>query len=63
MTYSAQELVSLTKPEFITKENLVQKNVRIEIVINTLAYIVMKKVDLDGMKSLMKELNEMVENS
>ena len=63
MTYSAQELVSLTKPEFITKENLVQKNLRIEIVINTLAYIVMQKVDLDGMKSLMKELNEMVENS
>lgn len=63
MTYSAQELVSLTKPEFIMKENCVQKNIRIEIVINTLAYIVMQKVDLDGMKSLMKELNEMVENS
>lgn len=63
MTYSAQELVSLTKPEFITKENRVEKNIRIEIVINTLAYIVMQKVDLDGMKSLMKELNEMVENS
>ena len=63
MTYSAQELVSLTKPEFIMKENGVQKNIRIEIVINTLAYIVMQKVDLDGMKSLMKELNEMIEGS
>ena len=63
MTYSAQELVSLTKPEFITKENRVEKNIRIEIVINTLAYIVMQKVDLDGMKSLMKELNEMIEGS
>jgi hypothetical protein len=63
MTYSAQELVSLTKPEFITKEKRVEKNIRIEIVINTLAYIVMQKVDLDGMKSLMKELNEMIEGS
>ena len=63
MISSAQELASLTKPEFITKENRVEKNKRIEIIVNTLAYLVMRKVDLDEMKSLMKELNDMIENS
>lgn len=63
MTSSAQELVSLTKPELIVKEGFVQKNQRVEVIINTLAYLVMKKVDLDEMKDLMKELNNIIENS
>ena len=63
MTSSAQELVSLTKPELIVKEGFVQNNQRVEVIINTLAYLVMKKVDLDEMKDLMKELNNIIENS
>lgn len=63
MTSSAQELVSLTKPELIVKEGFVQKNQRVEVIINTLSYLVMKKVDLDEMKDLMKELNSIIENS
>jgi hypothetical protein len=62
MTSSAQELVSLTKPELIVKEGFVQKNQRIEVIINTLAYLVMRKVDLDEMKILMKQLNDIIEN-
>lgn len=62
MTSSAQELVSLTKPELIVKESFVQKNQRIEVIINTLAYLVMRKVDLDEMKILMKQLNDIIEN-
>jgi hypothetical protein len=58
-----EELVSLTKPNLIQKEGLVQKNQRIEIIIDTLAYLVMKKVDLDEMKVLMRELNNIIENS
>ena len=58
-----EELISLTKPELIQKESLVQKNQRIEIIIDTLAYLVMKKVDLDEMKSMMKELDDLIENS
>ena len=58
-----EELVSHTKPNLIQKEGLVQKNQRIEIIIDTLAYLVMKKVDLDEMKVLMKELNNIIENS
>ena len=58
-----EELVSLTKPNLIQKEGLVQKNQRIEIIVDTLAYLVMKKVDLDEMKVLMKELNNIIENS
>ena len=63
MTSSTQELISLTKPKLIQKESLVQKNQRIEIIIDTLAYLVMKKVDLDETKSMMKELNDLIENS
>lgn len=63
MTSSAQELISVTKPNLIQKEGLVQKNQRIEIIIDTLAYLVMKKVDLDEMKSMMNELNDVIENS
>jgi hypothetical protein len=62
MTSSAQELVSLTKPELIVKEGFVQKNQRIEVIINTLAYLVMRKVDLDEMKILMKQLNDIIEH-
>ena len=58
-----EELLSLTKPNLIQKEGLVQKNQRIEIIVDTLAYLVMKKVDLDEMKVLMKELNNIIENS
>ena len=58
-----EELVSLTKPNLIQKEGLVQKNQRIEIIVDTLAYLVMKKVDLDEMKVLMMELNNIIENS
>ena len=58
-----EELVSLTKPNLIQKEGLVQKNQRIEIIVDTLAYLVIKKVDLDEMKVLMKELNNIIENS
>ena len=62
-----EELLSLTKPNLIQKEGRVQKkkkkkNQRIEIIIDTLAYLVMKKVDLDEMKVLMRELNNIIEN-
>jgi hypothetical protein len=63
MNSSAQELISLTTPNLIQKEGLVQKNQRIEIIIGTLAYLVMKKVDLDEMKCLMRDLNGVIENS
>ena len=63
MISSAQELVSVTKPNLIQKESLVQKNQRIETMIDTLAYLVMKKVDLDEMKVLIAELNDIIENS
>jgi hypothetical protein len=63
MNSSAQELISLTTPNLIQKEGLVQKNQRIEIIIDTLAYLVMKKVDLDEMKCLMRDLNGVIENS
>ena len=38
-----EELLSLTKPNLIQKEGLVQKNQRIEIIVDTLAYLVLKK--------------------
>jgi hypothetical protein len=63
MNSSAQELISLTTPNLIQKEGLVQKNQRIEIIIDTLAYLVMKKVDLDEMKCLIGDLNGVIENS
>jgi hypothetical protein len=65
MTFSAEELIILTeqKQRMGTKETFVEKNQRIEVSIDTLAYLVMKKVDLEGMKVLMKDLNEVIENS
>ena len=65
MTFSAQELITLTnqKQKMGMKETFVEKNQRIEVSIDTLAYLVMKKVDLEGMKVLMKDLNEVIENS
>lgn len=46
-----------------TRETVLARNERIEVLIDALAYLVMKKVDLDGMKVLMKDLNEIVDNS
>ena len=65
MTSSAQELITLTnqKQKMGTKESFVEKNRRIEVLIDALAYLVMKKVDLGGMKVLMKDLNEVIENT
>jgi hypothetical protein len=65
MTFSAEELITLTnqKQKMGMKETFVEKNQRIEVSIDTLAYLVMKKVDLEGMKVLMKDLNEVIENS
>jgi hypothetical protein len=65
MTSSAQELITLTnqKQKMGTKESFVEKNKRIEVVIDTLAYLVMKKVDLEGMKVLIKDLNEVIEGT
>lgn len=66
MTYSARELISLTNPmvkQLGTRETVLARNERIEVLIDALAYLVMKKVDLDGMKVLMKDLNEIVDNS
>jgi hypothetical protein len=65
MTSSAQELITLTnqKQKMGTKESFVEKNQRIEVLIDALAYLVMKKVDLGGMKVLMKDLNEVIENT
>jgi hypothetical protein len=65
MTYSTQELITLTNQmeKMGMKETSVTKNQRIEVLIDALAYLVMRKVDLDGMKVLMKELNEVVENA
>ena len=65
MTSSAQELITLTnqKQKMGTKESFVEKNKRIEVMIDTLAYLVMKKVDLGGMKVLIKDLNEVIEGS
>jgi hypothetical protein len=65
MTFSAEELTSLTnqKEKMGMKESSVEKMQRIEVIIDALAYLVMKKVDLDGMKVLMKDLNEIVDNS
>ena len=45
------------------KETFVEKNQRIEVAIDTLAYLVMKKVDLEGMKVLMKDLDEIIEDT
>ena len=45
------------------KETFVEKNQRIEVAIDTLAYLIMKKVDLEGMKVLMKDLDEVIANS
>ena len=65
MSFSAEELISLTnqKQKMGMKEDFVEKNQRIEVSIDTLAYLVMRKVDLDGMKVLMKDLHNIVENS
>jgi len=65
MTFSAEELITLTnqKQKMGMKEDFVEKNQRIEVAIDTLAYLVMKKVDLEGMKVLMKDLDEVIENS
>jgi hypothetical protein len=65
MTFSAEELITLTnqKQKMGMKETSVEKNQRIEVSIDTLAYLVMKKVDLEGMKVLMKDLDEVIENS
>ena len=65
MTSSAQELITLKnqKQKMGTKESFVEKNKRIEVMIDTLAYLVMKKVDLGGMKVLIKDLNEVIEGS
>jgi hypothetical protein len=67
MTFSAEELITLTEQEqkqrMGRRETFVEKNQRIEVSIDTLAYLVMKKVDLEGMKVLMKDLNEVIENS
>jgi hypothetical protein len=65
MTSSAQELITLTnqKQKMGTKESFVEKNQRIEVLIDALAYLVMKKVDLGGMKVLMKDLNKVIENT
>jgi hypothetical protein len=65
MTFSAEELITLTnqKQKMGMKETFVEKNQRIEVAIDTLAYLVMNKVDLEEMKILMKDLNEIVENS
>ena len=65
MTSSAQELITLTnqKQKMGTKESFVEKNKRIEVLIDALAYLVMKKVDLGGMKVLIKDLNEVIEDS
>jgi len=67
MTFSAEELITLTEQEqkqrMGRRETFVEKNQRIEVSIDTLAYLVMKKVDLEGMKVLMKDLDEVIENS
>ena len=65
MTFSAQELITLTnqKQKMGMKETSVEKNQRIEVLIGALSYLVMKKVDLEGMKVLMKDLYEVIENS
>jgi hypothetical protein len=65
MTFSAEELITLTnqKQKMGMKETFVEKNQRIEVAIDTLAYLVMNKVDLEEMKILMKDLYEIVENS
>jgi len=67
MTFSAEELITLTEQEkkqrMGRRETFVEKNQRIEVSIDTLAYLVMRKVDLEGMKVLMKDLNEVIENS
>jgi hypothetical protein len=65
MTFSAEELIILAnqKQKMGMKETFVEKNQRIEVAIDTLAYLVMNKVDLEEMKILMKDLNEIVENS
>jgi hypothetical protein len=64
MSFSAQELISLTnqRQKMGMKESSVEKFQRIELMIDTLAYLVMRKIDLDGMKVLMKDLNDVVEN-
>jgi hypothetical protein len=65
MTFSAEELIILTnqKQKMGMKETFVEKNQRIEVAIDTLAYLVMKKVDLEGMKVLMKDLDEIIEDT
>ena len=65
MTFSAEELITLTeqKQKMGMKETFVEKNQRIEVSIDTLAYLVMKKVDLEGMKVLMKDLNSIIEDT
>jgi hypothetical protein len=65
MTFSAEELITLTeqKQKMGMKETFVEKNQRIEVSIDTLAYLVMKKVDLEGMKVLMKDLNNIIEDT
>jgi hypothetical protein len=67
MTFSAEELITLTEQEqkqrMGRRATFVEKNQRIEVSIDTLAYLVMKKVDLEGMKVLMKDLYEVIENS
>ena len=65
MTFSAEELITLTeqKQKMGMKETFVEKNQRIEVSIDTLSYLVMKKVDLEGMKVLMKDLNSIIEDT
>ena len=65
MTFSAEELIIITnqKQKMGMKETSVEKNQRIEVLIGALAYIAMKKVDLEGMKVLMKDLDGVIENS
>lgn len=63
MNLSANELIDITKHPLVTKESLVQRNQRIEVIVDTLDYLVSNKVGLDGMKALITELNDTIENS
>lgn len=62
MSFSTEELISVTKPVF-SKEGFVRKNERLLTIIGTLSYLVKNKVSLDEIKDMIIEIDYIVENS
>jgi hypothetical protein len=58
-----QNLIELTKQPLHHKESLVERNLRLGIIVDTLAYLVSQRVELSDMKDIMGELHQVIEDS